>query len=551
MQVSRRCARAVIGAVCALVASLLMAAPAHAATAYVINSEASCEAFETALGEFGHTGVVGNICSVFGGTLSSGDSVTVSGGWILSTLGDVVMTTFTNNGTINISSGSRFLPDNSFHNSGTVHIDVGGRASISRFTTNEGTYNNSGTIDIIRGGYFVNSDSPVGTLTGSGTLSNAGVVVNQGNWDTTGPSTNSQTFVNEGSFTNNGTFINEELFRNFGIFTNADTFRNDGDFESSCNATVRGTIDGNAVIYEPNCNTAPVVSDDSYSTSEDTALNVLAPGVLGDDVDADAGDMLFAELVTGPSHGELTLNGDGSFSYAPGLNFNGADSFTYTANDGTAVSNTATVSIVVDPVNDTPTVTVTPSACTSDTAASGQMLLRLADVDTAVSLLMVGVTSSNSTLLPNSRVGVTGTGNARTLSVAAVDKKSGTSTLTVVVSDGTDSATSSIRVVVGTSGRDTLTGTAGVDMLFGLVGADTLNGGDGADLLCGGNGADVLNAGAGNDVLAGGRGPDRLIGGDGDDTLTGGLGGDFFSGGLGVDVVTDFTLGQGDTTDNT
>jgi len=37
--------------------------------------------------------------------------------------------------------------------------------------------------------------------------------------------------------------------------------------------------------------------------------------------------------VSGPSNGSLTLNTDGSFSYAPSLNFNGTDSFTYRAND--------------------------------------------------------------------------------------------------------------------------------------------------------------------------------------------------------------------------
>ena len=65
-----------------------------------------------------------------------------------------------------------------------------------------------------------------------------------------------------------------------------------------------------------------------------------APGVLANDTDAD-GDPLTAVVVTGPAHGTLTLNANGSFTYTPAANYNGADRFTYRANDGTANSNNA------------------------------------------------------------------------------------------------------------------------------------------------------------------------------------------------------------------
>ena len=89
-------------------------------------------------------------------------------------------------------------------------------------------------------------------------------------------------------------------------------------------------------------NDAPTAADDAYSTAEDTALTVAAPGVLGNDSDPD-GDPLSAVLGSGPSHGTLTLNANGSFTYTPAANFNGSDSFTYRASDGTLTSNLATV----------------------------------------------------------------------------------------------------------------------------------------------------------------------------------------------------------------
>jgi VCBS repeat-containing protein len=98
---------------------------------------------------------------------------------------------------------------------------------------------------------------------------------------------------------------------------------------------------------------APVAEDDGYVIAEDVQLTVAAPGVLATDTDGDA-DALTANLVNDVNDGSLTLSADGSFNYTPGANFNGTDSFTYVANDGTDDSNTATVTITVTSVNDPP-----------------------------------------------------------------------------------------------------------------------------------------------------------------------------------------------------
>src|ERR671922_34726 len=101
-------------------------------------------------------------------------------------------------------------------------------------------------------------------------------------------------------------------------------------------------------------NDAPVAVNDGYATDEDTLLTVAAPGVLGNDTDEEH-DALTAVLVSGPAHGTLTLNADGSFSYTPAANYNGPDSFTYQAKDASgALSNVATVNLTVTAVNDAP-----------------------------------------------------------------------------------------------------------------------------------------------------------------------------------------------------
>jgi hypothetical protein len=54
---------------------------------------------------------------------------------------------------------------------------------------------------------------------------------------------------------------------------------------------------------------------------------------LGNDKDSDD-DQLSAVLGSGPSHGSIALNANGSFTYRPDDNLNGSDSFTYRASDG-------------------------------------------------------------------------------------------------------------------------------------------------------------------------------------------------------------------------
>jgi VCBS repeat-containing protein len=127
-----------------------------------------------------------------------------------------------------------------------------------------------------------------------------------------------------------------------------------------------------------NVNDAPVASAETYSTDEDVVLSVTAPGVLGNDSDAE-GDPLSAVLDTDVTNGTLTLSADGSFSYTPTLDFNGADTFTYHANDGAANSNTVTVILTVNPVNDPP-VAVTDSA----TVDEGGTVTTLDSTDTSV-----------------------------------------------------------------------------------------------------------------------------------------------------------------------
>jgi VCBS repeat-containing protein len=135
-----------------------------------------------------------------------------------------------------------------------------------------------------------------------------------------------------------------------------------------------------AVYIPPEPNEAPVAGDDAYTVAEDNTLTVATPGVLDNDTDAD-GHPLTANLVTGPAHGSLTLNADGSFSYTPDSNFNGTDTFTYVANDGRDDSNVATVSITINPIADPPVAVDDADSTTIDTAVVVDVLANDSDPD--------------------------------------------------------------------------------------------------------------------------------------------------------------------------
>jgi len=119
-------------------------------------------------------------------------------------------------------------------------------------------------------------------------------------------------------------------------FFGVDTFTytaNDGTDDSNV-ATVTVTV---------TANTAPVAVDDTASTVKKQEIAI---AILQNDSDAD-GDSLTVTNLTQPSNGTVTLNPDNTVVYDPNPGFTGVDTFTYTAKDGAAKSNVATVTITV------------------------------------------------------------------------------------------------------------------------------------------------------------------------------------------------------------
>jgi hypothetical protein len=113
------------------------------------------------------------------------------------------------------------------------------------------------------------------------------------------------------------------------------------------------SVTSSASIAVIDVNDAPIATALSATTDEDTAK---AGTLTGTDLD---GNTLTFAKVAEPSHGTVTLNAvSGEYTYTPFANYNGADTFTFKANDGTVDSEVATVSLTINAVNDAPTLVI-------------------------------------------------------------------------------------------------------------------------------------------------------------------------------------------------
>jgi len=204
--------------------------------------------------------------------------------------------------------------------------------------------------------------------------------------------------------------------------TDTFTYRaNDGSLNSNT-ATVTVTV---AAV-----NDAPVSSAVSASTNEDTAKAITLSAT-----DVEGSSLTYSVVAT--NNGSVSISG-ATATYTPDSNWNGTDTFTYRANDGSLNSNTATVTVTVAAVNDAP-VSSAVSASTSKNTAKA-ITLDGSDVDTGDTLTysIVSDASNGSTSVSGSTVTYTPDNNW-----------DGTDTFTYKANDGTaDSNTSTVTVTV-------------------------------------------------------------------------------------------------------
>jgi large repetitive protein len=181
-------------------------------------------------------------------------------------------------------------------------------------------------------------------------------------------------------------------------------------------------------------NDAPVVGNETAVTDEDTAVSI---NVLDNDSDVD-GDAL---AVSGASalHGSVTINADGSLTYSPAGNYNGADTITYTVTDGKGGTATATVAVTVNPVNDVPVASDDAVSIDEDNSITFAPLQNDSDAD-GDPLTVLSAAAEHGAIVVNSNGTLTYTPNANF---------AGTDHVTYTISDGNGgTATATVTITV-------------------------------------------------------------------------------------------------------
>ncbi|MEF1301629.1 Ig-like domain-containing protein, partial [Vibrio owensii] len=121
---------------------------------------------------------------------------------------------------------------------------------------------------------------------------------------------------------------------------------------------------------------APVAEDDNIQTDEDVSITI---DVLANDDDEDS-DSLIIDSATVPEEQGTVAIVDGELVFTPAEDFNGEATITYVVTDG-ELTDEATVSVTVNPVNDAPVANNDSTATDEDTPVTIDVLLNDTDVD--------------------------------------------------------------------------------------------------------------------------------------------------------------------------
>ncbi|HKQ39965.1 MAG TPA: tandem-95 repeat protein [Verrucomicrobiae bacterium] len=198
-------------------------------------------------------------------------------------------------------------------------------------------------------------------------------------------------------------------------------------------------------------NDAPTISGPSNTTvQEDTATNLTFAIA---DVDNPTGALTLSANSGNQTlvpNSNINFSGSGSsrtVSILPATNRFGSLPITIIVSDGT-LSSSNTFTLNVNAVNDPPTISTIDPQTTSEDVPTTNIGFTVADPETQPTNLTVTASSSDTTVVPNANIALVNLGNSRTIRVAPGTNQNGLVSITVRVSDGTNSQTTAFDLTI-------------------------------------------------------------------------------------------------------
>ncbi|MBE0497328.1 MAG: tandem-95 repeat protein, partial [Campylobacterales bacterium] len=351
---------------------------------------------------------------------------------------------------------------------------------------------------------------------------------------------------------------------------------------------VEQTLHFNLAVSAPTLETMHLALDEDTTLAH--ALHVNNP----------IGGTLTYKIIKGSNNGEFGLANDGSFVYTPYANYHGQDSVTLKLTNAYGLSTTATLALVIAPVNDAPEVDValvshelintfeatgkteafdvdgdTLTYAVTTQASHGVVTIDAAGVwhyrvqesysgtDSAIITisdgnggtveqtlafdikgyvftgedLVIDTTSHEHLAMPNtSRGDLDFARRGNDLLITVAD------TNTITLKAYFTNPDAGVETLITKDGHITLARDSIKEIMYGgymaLDGSDHLVGGDDAgNWIIGNSGNDILLGAGGNDYISGGKGDDLIVGGEGNDNLHGNEGDDHLYGDSGNDQL--------------
>lgn len=322
---------------------------------------------------------------------------------------------------------------------GTVtYVHHGGEAATDSFTYTIHDGDTTSNVGIVNITVTPVNDAPVANAD-SATLNEGGSVTIDVTANDTDPESSTLTPQIVSAPANGAAVVNPDgtiTYTHDGSETNSDTFT----YRVIDGAEISNTVSVTLTITP--VNDAPVSAPDAAIVNEGALVNI---NVQSNDTDAE-GNAMSSSVVSGPAHGTATVLVDGTIDYQHDGSETTTDSFTYRLNDGTVDGNTATVSITINAVNDTPVAADDAASVNEGSSADIDVLANDTDAENALLTLAVVTNGTNGTATVAAGVityvhdGSETTSDTFTYSITDPDGASDIATVTVTITPVNDAA---------------------------------------------------------------------------------------------------------------